>query len=263
MRRSPVINPRVCCDCGTEFVPVGTRQIFCKPCSLVRDRLRKRAFYERTNPDRKPKQKSSEVCVVCGAPFSSRFGGLPYCNLHWQRMYTHGTPDRLIRKSKNTFAVSGDVAKVTTSKGDEFLIDSSDVDLVRQHSWCLNTRSHPQVVSNIGGKIISLHRFLLAPAKGAVVDHINGDPLDNRRCNLRICTQKENARNVSPSVSSRLGVLGISLTPQGRYKARITVNGQEIRLGHFSSLEGAVEARRAAEIKYFGEYSPALSRSQD
>ena len=102
--------------------------------------------------------------------------------------------------------------------------------------------------------------MILDKPKNFVVDHINGNKLDNRRSNLRICTCKENLRNVSASKNNKTGHLGISLTKFGRYRARIMVDGKEIRLGNYVNLEDAIKARKKAEIKYFGEYSPTLSR---
>lgn len=99
-----------------------------------------------------------------------------------------------------------------------------------------------------------LHRLIMNTPKGYVTDHINGDKLDNRRENLRICTQHQNSMNTRISKNNKSGVKGVSTTPSGKYRARIMLNGVEIGLGRYETLEEAAKARKRAERKYFGEY---------
>jgi hypothetical protein len=91
---------------------------------------------------------------------------------------------------------------------------------------------------NIG----ALHRFLMQPSSGLVVDHINGDTLDNRRENLRICTHVENLRKAKVSVRNRTGVKGVS-HHRGGYYAKLS----NTYLGYFPTIEQAAAARREAE----------------
>lgn len=94
-----------------------------------------------------------------------------------------------------------------------------------------------------------LHRYLLNPPKGMTIDHINRNPLDNRRCNLRICTQFENNQNQKHNTS---GKVGVSYSKQDKgYVAYIRVNRKQIRLGFFKTLNEAIECRIKAEEKYF------------
>ena len=83
------------------------------------------------------------------------------------------------------------------------------------------------------------------------IDHINGDPSDNRWCNLRSVTQKENGRNLKLSKSCTTGHLGVIwYKPSQRWRVRISPEGQNIHIGMFDDYEEAVAARKAAEIKY-------------
>lgn len=85
-----------------------------------------------------------------------------------------------------------------------------------------------------------LHRYLLNPSKGLTVDHINRNPLDNRRCNLRICTH-----NTS-------GKVGVSYNKNiNKCIAYIKVKGKHKTLGEFKTFNEAVECRLKAEEKYF------------
>lgn len=97
------------------------------------------------------------------------------------------------------------------------------------------------------GEKVRLHHFVLGigknELKGLVVDHINGDSLDNRKSNLRIVTQQENMRNLKandPMTGIRQHQLKNGKT---RFSARITHNYQTISLGTYDTLEEAQEAR--------------------
>lgn len=87
------------------------------------------------------------------------------------------------------------------------LIDAEDLPLVSQYTWhaCESHSKLPHLCTARarsggpgGGKIIKAHRLITGALPGQVVDHINGDGLDNRRSNLRICTQRENRLNTRP-----------------------------------------------------------------
>lgn len=116
----------------------------------------------------------------------------------------------------------------------------------------------------VGGTIFLTHRIIWVIMFGylppnTILDHANGNPLDNRISNIRIATRLDNCRNQkTPSVNTS-GAMGVSRTRNGlKWRARINVNCQEVRLGHFASFDDAVRARLAAERKYFGEFAPSL-----
>lgn len=136
------------------------------------------------------------------------------------------------------------------------MVDAENAEKVKKYSWCISKTGYP--IANIGGKVTKLHRFLLGIEKQKeIVDHINGNPLDNRRINLRICTCAENNRNCKLSKNNSTGHTGVSrIKSTGKFRARIMLDRKEIRLGHFDTYEEAVKAREQAEIKYFGEFAP-------
>jgi hypothetical protein len=73
------------------------------------------------------------------------------------------------------------------------LVDEADYERVSAYKWWPFKREHLVYARTlIDGKNILLHRFLMGPKKGEVVDHIDGNPLNNQRSNLRVCTQGEN-----------------------------------------------------------------------
>jgi len=201
-------------------------------------------------------------CAVCGKPFSSRFNGIPCCSSHYAIAYRLGDPFAdTTRKPTNTFIETPEYYIGKTAKGLEYVFDKRDYDKISGHSWCLSKTGY--LVANIHQKVVKLHRFMLGIDKGIILDHINHNPLDNRRCNLRIVTPKNNARNTSVSKSNKVGALGVSTTKSGKYRARIMVDGKEIRLGNYDNLESAVAARRNGEVQYFGSYAPSVCRGSD
>lgn len=105
-----------------------------------------------------------------------------------------------------------------------------------------------------------LHRVITKAPPGTHVDHINGDKLDNRRANLRVVTAQINQVNRKrPNSNNTSGVRGVSMTLQSRinpWRAQITVNRKNVHLGLFPTRDAAIEARRAAEIAYYGEACP-------
>lgn len=159
-----------------------------------------------------------------------------------------------MKKNTNKYEI-----KVITKKGEEILIDAEDFEKVKRYSWCISKTGY--AVANNGKRVMKMHRYILnLDEPNIIVDHIDGNKLDNRKSNLRICKPFENARNVRMRKRNKVGYLGISYTAEGKYRARIMVNRKEIRLGNYEKIEDALEARRKAEIKYFGQFAPCLGQ---
>lgn len=255
MRKSPIIEPRPCIRCKQVYTPKSVVQQYCGECQKIRKRERGYEWYKKKNPNSKPKKKCTEPCCVCGGTFAGSFDGKPYCNKHWLRMYNNGTVVPKERKRTCLYEVNGDVLTITTQRGNIIFADSEDYDLLSMHSWCVDPRGYP--VSNISGKIMPMHRFLMNPPKGKVVDHMNGDKLDNRKSNLRICTQRQNSLNQRGNKGRELPV-GIRKNKAGNYATRISYNRKEVHIGTFHSIEEAIAAREKAEKEYFGKYAQHL-----
>src|SRR5690348_5562960 len=84
--------------------------------------------------------------------------------------------------------------------GHTVLVDECDFAMLSRHSWHLHTGGYAVRSVRIGGRCSNLlmHRAIMSPPPGLTVDHINGNRLDNRRANLRVCTQRDNSRNMRP-----------------------------------------------------------------
>ena len=157
---------------------------------------------------------------------------------------------------KNVFTDEGDYLKVY-DKDEYFLLDKEDAHILN-YRYCgifKDSFGARYVQLKILNKRVFLHNLLMNPSKEQVVDHINGNPLDNRRCNLRLCSFSDNLKNKKTYKNNRLGVRGVSYNKQeGKYVARIQVDKKPIFLGYFDTIDEASKIRKEAEIKYFGEY---------
>lgn len=112
---------------------------------------------------------------------------------------------------------------------------------------------------------LTLHKFVLEcnnikVPKGLDIDHINGNKSDNRLCNLRVASRSQNNINrVRISNNNTSGFTGVSYRKnKDDYKAYISYKGRQISLGIYKTLEEAVKARKEAEIKYYGDFSPKV-----
>lgn len=149
--------------------------------------------------------------------------------------------------------------KITLTNGYE-----ATVDLEPQHKYyAIVTHGNPYAIRHVrrpGGKQITqyLHREILGlePGDPRQVDHINGNTLDNRRENLRICDCTENNCNVPCRSNNTTGYKGVGWRKErGKYRARIKLNGKETHLGYYDDPVIAAIAYDAAARKYHGEFA--------
>jgi len=153
-------------------------------------------------------------------------------------------------------------------KGYRVLIDDEDYELVKNFKWSVDNRPKYNAVyfkCYAGGgrknaKHIYLHRLIAGarmPLEGQniknnSVDHANHNTLDNRKCNLRICTHAENMRNRKKRRGRTLPK-GVKKQQNG-YSARICANKKEVHLGCFKTIEEAKAAYDNAARRLYGEY---------
>lgn len=101
-----------------------------------------------------------------------------------------------------------------------------------------------------------IHRYVLNYSDNLVIDHINGNPLDNRKCNLRICTNQENCRNQKVAKHSSGGIKGVSYNKNNKkWTARIGLNYTRIFLGYFNTKVDAAIAYNKKAIELYGEFA--------
>jgi hypothetical protein len=106
------------------------------------------------------------------------------------------------------------------------------------------------------GRKERLHRLIAAPQPGQVVDHINGNPLDNRRCNLRACAHRDNIRNQRARSDGTSKYRGVSFNSRtGKWVAGIKDATGRRHLGYFAVEEGAARAYDREALVLFGEFA--------
>jgi hypothetical protein len=103
------------------------------------------------------------------------------------------------------------------------------------------------------GRLELMHRRIMQAPKGKVIDHINSNTLDNRKENLRVCSQKENMQNLR-SGPNRTGFRGVNAISNGGFTANIKSGGTRY-LGYFKQAEDAARAYDAAAIETFGQFA--------
>lgn len=143
------------------------------------------------------------------------------------------------------------MAKEFILEGYQILVDDEDAYLLENFNWWIEKRFKTQYVYKKSGP---LHRHILTNAFR--VDHINQNGLDNRRFNLRECTMSQNGMNRSAPANNTSGYKGVSFRKnRNKYRAYITLNGQQYCLGHFNSAKEAAKAYNQAAPKYHGKFA--------
>lgn len=148
---------------------------------------------------------------------------------------------------------------IELTKGKTTTVDDEDYNYLNSFNWHYSTGYAMRQPPRKKGKRtpILMHREITNCPKEKEVDHINGDKLDNRKKNLRICTRSNNGKNQSIQNRQKSSIYkGVSLIKSTlKWRASIKINGKQFNLGHFHTEKDAAIAYNNAAIKYFKEYS--------
>jgi hypothetical protein len=168
------------------------------------------------------------------------------------------------RRPTSDIRVKGDVAYVSLTQGYEAVIDVGDIPLVSPYKWCVlvckNTiyavRGTRRGENGYPARNICMHRVIAGTQEGFETDHINGNGLDNRRCNLRNTSRAQNSLNTGVKKNNTSGYKGVDWSKtRKKWRARIRVNGERIGLGYYGSPEEAGAAYNEAAKIYHGEFA--------
>ena len=191
-------------------------------------------------------------CEICGKLWRKKLiaDGKIVCNKHYKQFkkfgYFRDTSPRT-QRDKNEITIKGDIAYIDLYDKQynviaKAIIDVEDVDKVKYIKWRLNCNGY--VINNSNTNIF-LHRRILG--RDSVVDHKNGNRLDNRKSNLRIATKSQNQMNVDYK--------GVYRTKNDKFMARIKINQKAVHLGVFVYEEEAYFARWYAERIIFKDFA--------
>lgn len=154
--------------------------------------------------------------------------------------------------------------EIPLTKGKVTIVDAGDYEFLSQWNWfSLNDyyAARTKYIGMFNGKpkriTIKMHQVLMNAPEGFEIDHINGDGLDNRRSNLRICTHQQNIWNRRAQKGSTSKYKGVSFQASTQYwKAYISIDGgKQKHLGCYLNEEGAARAYNKAAKKYHGEFA--------
>lgn len=210
-------------------------------------------------------------CEQCGrlSKKKIRYGGYTLCSKHMHQLQKYGRfldNNPRSQKDQNEIRVHDAIAEVDVYRQDgdvetTFIIDAEDVDKVKYYRWRMSygrivtgnhTKKHPTTYLT--------HLLLDEPLTDYhhKIDHINGDPLDNRKSNLRICNQGENTLNKVRVSNNTSGIIGVH--PDKRpnrthhWCAEIRIRNKKTTLGQYVTIEEAAYARFVAETILFKEF---------
>ncbi len=195
-------------------------------------------------------------CSVKGCELPRQAKGL--CQKHYLRLVKYGRVDAVTYKDPQEIHIEGAVARmvVRNKKGvncAEIIIDAEDVPKVSDHRWSY-AKGRSVRGRRKGERPLSLARLLMNPSADRLVIHLNGDPLDNRKVNLRIVSPAEEIINARPAEKNRSGVRGVSWNrATGRWEVKLSRGGEVHWGGGHKSLDKAIAVRRWLERRHFGD----------
>ena len=149
--------------------------------------------------------------------------------------------------------------EIQLTKGKVALVDDEDFEVLSKRSWRLGYYNHPITYDlDCPRKTVLMHRVIMNAKKGEIIDHIDGNPLNNTRANLRFCTHAENMRNQKKPKNNTSGYKGVHLNKNKKvkkWKAEIGYNKKLIFLGYFMTPEDAARSWDAAAKMIHGAFA--------
>jgi len=159
-----------------------------------------------------------------------------------------------------------DPLKIPLTQGEFALVDADDYEELSKYKWYCEVHSKKngyksaRRTQTYNGKDIkiSMHRLIMNCSTGWEVDHINGNPLDNRKSNLRIVSRSENMRNRKGlQKNNTSGLRGVDFQ-NGKWRAKITINNKTIFLGNWDTKIEAHFAYLNGAKKYHGKFNDLI-----
>lgn len=168
-------------------------------------------------------------------------------------------------KKRNKYIDCGDYYKIelyfpfTYTVMDIAMISKEDLPIAQEIFWHKTNKGYAKGARK-DGKEVLLHKHITGTTKEVVIDHINQNKLDCRRSNLRVANKQVNSFNRGVPSNSTTGHVGVSFdSRRGRYRAYGKIDGKQIWLGYYDSLESAAAARMKFEEK---EVSKIIERCE-
>lgn len=260
----------------------GSTSLFCEVCGVTEDNTSQ--LYSRNNKFEmalcnrhyqqmlihgkitdEEKKNISLFCEICGVTEDDtnfitnkcKFK-MNLCAKHYYQLESHGKilnrtiydRNNIIKKGKyaeiELYDIDGDIKEYA-------LIDSEDIDLIKDYKWGLSD-------GYVSNSKFYIHRLIMGnyyDIDKKIIDHINREPLDNRKRNLRVVDNSINAVNAGLRSNNTSGITGVSYSSiHESWCAEIGYQGRSIVLGYRRDKDDAIRLRLLAEIKYYSDYPP-------
>jgi hypothetical protein len=147
----------------------------------------------------------------------------------------------------------GDVKQIPLSDGYYAYVDAKDHEWLSQWNWQMR---NGYAVRWKKRKLVFMHREIMQPPEGMIVDHKNLNRLDDTRVNLRVCTHVENARNKRKRMGTSSRFRGVSYNKRAKkWYAAIDFGGKPVYIGHFDDEVEAARAYDRKAVELFGEFA--------
>ncbi len=189
---------------------------------------------------------------------ASGFPARPFCANHpdslgREREVPYGDVCRNYRpRPKTPDLADGTVKRIPITGGFIAYVDAADYPQISRWRWHMESGGYAMRTEN--GRKVYMHREIMNPPKGKVVDHIDRNRLDNTRANLHICTPAENRRNHPKHRGSSSRYFGVChVKNRDKWLASLFLNGRRTFIGHYDSEIEAARAYDRAAVEQLGE----------
>ena len=156
------------------------------------------------------------------------------------------------RNNTNKYVIDKSICRCFMHNGDYFIFDYEDYNALSNYTWHINKNGHVRTTRN---KLFA-HDLIMGREAPMVVDHINHNKKDNRKDNLRLCTQHQNTMNCLKPKNNTSGFKGVSWSKRHkRWVAYIKHEYKRIHVGLYDNKLDAALAYNKAALKVFGEFA--------
>lgn len=152
--------------------------------------------------------------------------------------------------------------KIKLTQGKFALVDDEDFERVNKLKWYASFHPKRNVftsIRRIGNKTIYMHQFIMntiSKGHNYSIDHMDHDPLNNQKSNLRVCNNSENMRNRGRQKNNKSGAKGVCyVSERGKFKSYIKLNNKLMHLGYYNTLQEAALAYNKKALELFGEFA--------
>jgi hypothetical protein len=191
------------------------------------------------------------LCEICGSNKYVQFNkqiSKYLCVKHRHHIERYGEIKERTRYDKNEIIKYNDYAEMflydmKNNIVASTIIDLEDIERINKFKWCLSKNKYKKnyVITTINDSLVLLHRMLMDAPDDVYIDHIDRNPLNNKKENLRNCTMQQNNMNLSLGKNNTSGVIGVCWHSQAnKWRSYIMLDRKQKHLGLFDNFEGMI-----------------------